>query len=94
MTHQGRARSGAAPSVCEGRKERDICACDGGLVPEPLPPVQAVAGRTQTRSRHLPSAATTTPPVCLAVTQSAMCALKMLHNALLSLHSGSKRTIQ
>ncbi|TWW56886.1 hypothetical protein D4764_08G0008730 [Takifugu flavidus] len=38
--------------------------------------------------------AATTPPVCLAVTQSAMCVLKMLHNALLSLHSGSKRTIQ
>lgn len=35
-----------------------------------------------------------TPPVCLAVTQSAMCVLRTLHNALLSLHSGSKRTIQ
>ena len=34
------------------------------------------------------------PPVCLAVTQSAMCVLKTLHNALLSLHSRSKRTIQ
>lgn len=39
------------------------------------------------------AAAATTPLVCLAVTQSAMCALKMLHNALLSPHSGSKRTI-
>lgn len=34
------------------------------------------------------------PPVCLAVTQSAMCVLKTLHNALLSLHSRSKRTIR
>lgn len=50
MTHQGRASSGAAPSVCEGHKERDICACDGGLVSEPLPPVQAVTGRAVLRS--------------------------------------------
>lgn len=41
-----------------------------------------------------PTTTTTTPPVCLAVTQSAMCVLKTLHNALLSLHSRSKRTIQ
>lgn len=34
------------------------------------------------------------PSVCLAVTQSAMCMLRTLHNGLLSLHSRSKGTIQ
>lgn len=51
MTHQGRARCGAAPSVCEGHKERDIWAC-GGLVSEPLPPVQAGSGQTVAVLRH------------------------------------------
>lgn len=46
MTHQGHAKFGLAPSVCEGHKEHDICACDGGLVSQPLPPVIAVTGRT------------------------------------------------
>lgn len=44
--------------------------------------------------QHLTTTNSTTPPVCLAVTQWAMCVLNTLHNALLSLHSRSKRTIQ
>lgn len=39
-------------SVCEGHKKHDICACDGGLVPQSQPPVNAVTGWSQTRSGH------------------------------------------
>ena len=46
MTHQGHAKFGSAPSVCEGHKEHDICACDGGLVSQSLPPVIALTGWT------------------------------------------------
>lgn len=45
MTLQGHAKFGPAPSVCEGHKEHDICARDGGLVSRPLPPAIAVTGR-------------------------------------------------
>ncbi len=47
MTHQGHAKFGLAPSVCEGHKEHDICACDEGLVSRSLPPAIAVTGWTQ-----------------------------------------------
>ncbi|KAJ4934193.1 hypothetical protein JOQ06_006998 [Pogonophryne albipinna] len=46
MTHQGHANFDLAPSMCEGHKEHDIWACDGGLVSQSLPPVIAVTGWT------------------------------------------------
>lgn len=46
MTHQGHAKFDLAPSECEGHKEHDICACDGGLVSQSLPPIIAVTGWT------------------------------------------------
>lgn len=50
MTHQGHAKFGLALSVCEGHKEHDICARDGGPVSQSLPPVIAVTGWTLLRS--------------------------------------------
>lgn len=60
----------------------------------PWPYLFPLVSQTPPSLPQLPTTTPTTPPVCLAVTQSAMCVPKTLHNALLSLHSGSKRTIQ
>lgn len=46
MTHQGHAKFSLASSMCEGHKEHDICARDGGLVSHSLPPATAVTERT------------------------------------------------
>lgn len=61
MTLQGHAKFSLASSMCEGHKEHDICACNGGLVSQSLPPVISLTGwalllsdifKTHTYAKH------------------------------------------
>lgn len=53
MTLQGQAKFGSASSMCEGHEEHDMCACRGGLVSQPLPPVYFTNCMDSAAFRHV-----------------------------------------